>query len=413
MTKAKVAVFLGLVLLPLTAYGQVTKLASPDDFSAEAIRVDFQDFKDGVPAADLLARWGLRFEGAENSTPRTHLIPSLIGGGQSDVVVENESAGGMSAGEPMIINFKYPVSRVGCIVSNAGTANARMMTAYDPLGEVLGSVVENAPGEQKFVGIATTSNRGIAKLKIEYPMSNNDVQIDDLIFDFVSRPQFETFLPQVGDAAGLLETIIVVTNLSNSAAQGDVTLTQSNGGALSMEMNGTTASVFPFVIPPYSSTTLVSSGASSPVKVGYGVIHSNVPVEGVAIFRIVPGGALLSEVGVGAAPGRYLAVGVAQKVAAENFDTGVAVVNGGDQAADVTAFLVSEGGAVVAVNTTDLDLPAHNHSARFISELFPQFANSNFQGTLVLTSDQPLGIVMVRTLSGLPRSALPVGSMAQ
>jgi len=104
-------------------------------------------------------------------------------------------------------------------------------------------------------------------------------------------------------------------------------------------------------------------------------------------------------------------VGAVQKVAADVFDSGVAIVNTSGQPADVVAMLVAEDGTVADINDDILDLPAHNHTAKFMSELFPDFVNQNFQGTLVVTSDQPIGMVIVRTLNGLPRSALPVGSV--
>ena len=409
MTKLRFAVFLVIVLLPCSAYGQVTLLTSPDAFSGESVEIDFEGYATGVLAADILAQWGIRFEASMASTPKVRVIPPLIGGAQPDAIVENEPDEGNSDDKSLFIKFKYPVSKVGFVASNGDTVELR---AWDPMGVALGNSLSATVGNRTFVGIGTTAAQGIAMLKVSYE-GDDPEQIDDLIFEYLSRPVFTTYLPQVGDANEFLQSIIVVSNLSNSTAEGEVRFFESNATPLALPLNGTEASVVPFQIPPFSSKTLTSPGTSPSPKVGYGTIISNVPVEGTAIFRVMPGGQLLSEVGVAAAPARYLVVGAVQKIAADVFDSGVAIVNASDQPADVEAMLVREDGTIAGVNQVDLDLAAHNHKAKFMSELFPDFVDDDFQGTLVVTSDQPVGMLIVRTLNGLPRSALPVGSLQQ
>ena len=408
MRELKLTVLFMLFLLPCSAYGQYSKLASPNDFSDESVRIDFEGYWTDAVAADLLAQWGVHFDASADSTPKIEVITPLIGGAQPDTVVKNQPDAGDSAGKSLIVNFKYPVSKVGFVASNATTL---AMKGYDPLGKTVFNTSWDDMDDKQFVGVSTTVAQGLSKIEIAYGGSAPE-EIDDLIFEYVSRPVFRTYLAQIGDAKDLLQTVIVVSNLSNSTAQGEVRFFQSDSNPLSMPFNGSEASAVPLEIAPSASVTLTSPGTTEGTpKVGYATISSNVPVEGTAIFRVLPGGQLLSEVGLAAAPARYLVVGAVQKIAAGGLDSGVAIVNTSDEPANVTAMLVAEDGDVVAMNDTALALPAHNHKAKFMSELFPDFANQDFQGTLVVSSDKPVALVIVRALGGLPRSALPVGGL--
>ncbi|MFB3905383.1 MAG: hypothetical protein ACE15E_18195 [Acidobacteriota bacterium] len=390
---------------------QVTKITSTSAFDADSVGFDFQEYQAEVQVPDVVAKWGLSFQNVDTLPPKIGMIVPPIGGGDPDRVLENPTGAG--ANSPLIVNFKYPVSKVGFNASNGTSSTVVTLTAYDPLGTKLGTVTETGLASEKFVGVSTTSNRGIAKLTIDYGDATEAEQIDNLTFDYLSRPKFNTYLAQVGDLKGFLQTILVISNLTNSTAQGELRLFDSEGAPLSLKLGNETNSVFPFSVPPFSSKNLPTQADSDPLKFGYAEIESNVPVEGTAIFRYISGDTTLAEAGVGSSVVRPLVVGVAQKVVARQFDTGVAAVNPNGEAINARVKLFNEAGTLVATNDGDLDLPAHGHKARSLSELFPEFAESDFTGTLVITSDKPVALVMIRTLGGIAQSTLPVGSTFQ
>jgi hypothetical protein len=415
MSRSLFASFFAFLLVQSAGFAQVTKITSPTGFSADSVKFDFQELQEDVQACEILARWGVTFQSVAGSVPTIGLVYASIGGAEPDRVLRNKpAAGSSSASIPLVVNFKYPVSRVGLYAGNGSASTRVTLKAYDPVGTNLGTVTEDNLEQEKYVGLSTTSVRGIAKLTIDYGTSQEVEQIDDLTFDFVSRPRFNTYLAQLGDADGLLQTILVISNLTNSTAQGEMRLFNSNGTPMQMKLGDRTNSRFSFSIPPFSTQNLPSPGTSNPLKVGYATIESNVPVDGTAIFRVVPGGVTVAEAGVGSAVARPFAVGVVQKVDAADFNTGVAVLNpSATTPSDARILLLDESGTVVAVNETDLDLPPGGHIPRFLGELFPEFVHKDFQGSVVITSDQPLVLVILRTLGGMPQSTLPVGSTLQ
>jgi len=390
----------------LSVHAQVTKITNPSAFDQNSVTLDFQEYQADILACDIFGKWGLSFQN-NGDAPRIAMVIPPIGGAEADRVLLNQSSPDL----PLVINFKFPVSRVGFYASNGSSSTAVVLTAFDPLGTKLGTVTENGLAEEKFIGISTTSNRGIAKLLVDYGGAAE--QIDNIVFTYVDRPQFKTYLAQVGDAKDMLETILVISNLTNSTATGELRLFSSNGTTMTVKLGGQSGTVFPFSLPPFSSKTLPTGATSNPLVVGYAEIESNVPVEGTAIFRLLSGQNVLAEAGVGAAVPRHLVVGAVQKIAALGFDTGVAVVNASDQPVDARVLLYNESGMLVAVNEKDLDLGPHGQMPKYVSELFPQIKDSDFTGTLVVTSDKPIALVVIRTQGALVHSTLPVGSTQQ
>ena len=267
--------------------------------------------------------------------------------------------------------------------------------------------------QETFVGIDAAATAGISKLTIDYGSVANFEQIDELIIEYPTRPSFSTYLAQIADGpfpTGSLQTTIVVSNLSNTTATGSLRLLNKEGQPLSFEMNGTPGSTFSLSIPPLSSKSFASSGNTTPATPGYACIDSNVPLEGTAIYRILDTqGRVSSEAGVGSVGGRFTIVGVVQRSTTGDFNSGVAVANTSNQNATGTIFLYDESGTLVASNTTDLLLGPGQHRARFLHELFAGLP-ADFRGSILVTSDQPLALVILRTTAGLVISSLPVGS---
>ncbi len=111
----------------------------------------------------------------------------------------------------------------------------------------------------------------------------------------------------------------------------------------------------------------------------------------------------MSNADVEATTGVFSAVASAQKVTNGRLDSGLAIVNTSQKEATIEL----KGNGICAW----LTLGPGKHAAQFLAELFPEFLDQDYQGTLHIVSDQPLAVVVLRTRAGLPVSAVPVSSL--
>ncbi len=402
------------VLLVFTAplAAQLVDVSGHAGFSGESVRFEFSGLGDNSDASHALDAWGVTFGGGGNGTAR---VTGIVVLGFVDNRVRNVPTSGTSADKPMILNFEEPVLKVGFLASN-GTAETQVsVTAYGPSGETIGSVQHAGLADPSVIEVSTSHAAGIAKLLISYGSASEAEEIDDLQIEYVDRPVFFTYLAQVGNGpiptVGTLRSTLVVANLSNSTAEGQIEFFDDNGDPVDFQFGETEGSSFDLSIPPTASTTLVTAGSG--LAVGYARIRTNVPVSGTGIFRTLsPTGSLISEAGVGTATGVYTALGVVQKVTAGNFDSGIAVVNVSGQAATAHLELFDQSRRLVASNSDVVSIGPGEHRSAFLSQIFPEVAQSpSFSGTIRLTSDVPLAMVILRTANQLVRSSLPVGSL--
>lgn len=394
---------------PLQA--QVTKLSNTDAFGSEAVETDFEQLQDGTDGSSVLGGWGISFRAPGTSTP---LVRTVGAASVFRNVLRNE---GDSADVPLIVNLKYPVERIGFVLDNGEEATQVTIQAWNDLGADLGTIEENGLGEPTFVGIETSDPNGISKLLISYGASDREEQLNSLLLEYVERPQFVVYLAQIGDGpipgTGNLTTSIVVSNLSASTATATLRFFDEQGNPLSLTTGEGTEDTIEMAIQPFSSKSLETDGSTNPATAGYAVIESNVPVEGTAIFRVGSGGTVVTEAGVGSAQGLHRVVGAVQKFQSGNFDSGIAVVNTSDSDSNGRIELYDEDGNLVGSDNDLLNLAPGEHVARFLPQIFGSLEGQNFTGTLLITSDQPVATVILRTGSGLVLSSLPVGSIEE
>ena len=247
-----------------------------------------------------------------------------------------------------------------------------------------------------------------------------------LLTAVVSSAQTSLYLPQFVDGrpdANSLSwgTIIYVTNpasLGSGSATVTIALTKDSGTALNLPFTDETGT-------PVNNTFQVTGGQTKylfspsnghpliPLNVGYATVTSSLPVNAGLIFieYAAGGGNPISEAGVPTAlpltrqvipavqmtnplPGTYAV------------STGVAVANPGSSPATVTFQLLNGTGGAVAVSATRT-LDGYNHTAFFVSELFPSAPSTVF-GSMRITSDLPIvTTALVFTGPGL-FSTLPV-----
>jgi len=170
------------------------------------------------------------------------------------------------------------------------------------------------------------------------------------------------------------DTTIFLSNPGSAVASGTVTFFRSDGGPMNISFvdesgqgagggNTITFQLSPGANKKYTCT------AGGGLQVGYAIVSSNAAIAGNAMFSHVverPNETvLIGEAGV------QPALLPRQAVFADTqsgFNTGVAVANPGNTAVSVTYQLVNSQGQVVASSTETL--PAGQHTARFVTELF-------------------------------------------
>lgn len=400
------------LLLGGSAMGQLSVITNPNSFDSSSVRLDFEGPTSGAPASQLLAGWGVIFPEGEWGTP---VINQTFLAGILNTWLVNQSPGASSADKPLVVNLKHPASKIGFYLGGIDSQDEVTIGAYDPLGQKLGEISRTGLQAPAFLGVGTSSNNGIAKVLVSFGSSADPEQVDILMLEYRTRPLFETYLAQVGDGppgAGSLQTTVVVSNLTNSTANGELAFFDQEGQPMQLLVNGSMGSSFDFSLDRFSGKSFATSGTSPNVKVGWAKITSNVPVGGTAVFGIRRAdGTVETEAGVGTSGGSSYSVGAVLKTVAGNFDSGIAVVNVSDQGASARISAYDQNGELVAVNDQLLaNLPPGHHVARFLSQIFNELSGQNFDGTIQISGNVPLAAVILRTARGKVLSSLPVGS---
>ncbi|MDA2933392.1 IPT/TIG domain-containing protein [Acidobacteria bacterium AH-259-D05] len=197
--------------------------------------------------------------------------------------------------------------------------------------------------------------------------------------------------PQVGAGEGL-STQLVLMNLSQERVSGQIQLFDDEGVALELELEGTSATAFPYQIEP-DGTFRGEFARSSGTGVGYAVVTlqegSRTP-SGSAIFQFKSGSSVLSEAGVEA-----ITPTIASRIFVDNVGTrtGVAIANPQNIATTVTFDLLNSSGSFLQRTTQDLS--ARGHVAKFADELFSDL-EPGFTGLMEITSSVAIAPVSLK-----------------
>jgi hypothetical protein len=193
----------------------------------------------------------------------------------------------------------------------------------------------------------------------------------------------------------LWASAIAITNpagLGTPAASGSITLTQDNGAPLNVTFfdenkvpTGNTFQLAGGQTKLFDSPVL--NGIFGAFNVGFATVTSSLPVtSGLVFYEAGPNGAVIGEAGVLSATPLTRQATVLIKD--NNTNTGIAVANPGTATANLTFELLDKSGADLAPQVTRT-LPANNHTAFFVQDLFPSVTAKIF-GTMRITSDVPI-----------------------
>jgi hypothetical protein len=191
----------------------------------------------------------------------------------------------------------------------------------------------------------------------------------------------ELYFPQVADGGGF-STTFALLNPGTAAITGTLELYGASGAALSMNLNGTTASSFPVSIPA-KGLVLLSSPNTGVLQAGWARIRASGPIGGSIVYAYASApGTTISEAGINPATqlnGFALSVDTRQ-----GFLSGLAVANPGSGSVSLTLTLYDSRGNQVSRQTRTL--AGMRYFAELLPQLFPGVNVSNFTGIIIVTS---------------------------
>ncbi len=324
-------------------------------------------------------------------------------------------------------------SETGLALVNVGSAPASVALAvYDEKGKPKAWVpLTLAPGEHvsKFLvewfGQALAPFRGALEVRSDQPLvalalrgASND--LGQFIMtsipargDEIPVPDQPGALPQVADGGGY-QTEWLLLNPTDAALTGKVRFRKSDGSVWMLTIQGTALSEIPYNISAHGLVRWTTAGTAPDTSTGYCVLVPDAgqptPAGG-AVIRYLPGNRLLSETGI---PFTALADGAGSFwEVSPDLDTGVAFINNGGSDLSINLQLFLRDGSE-QVRQTEVKLPAGQHTARFVSQIFPGLPASG-RGYLRATSNRPFGFLPLRmrtTIRGVLFSSLLLGPLA-
>ncbi len=207
------------------------------------------------------------------------------------------------------------------------------------------------------------------------------------------------------------KTSFLIFNISPSPANVVLALTKDDGSPFTVTIPGSgpgtgTNSTFSFSLAAGASVFLQTDGLGAGTA-GAATVTSSVPVGAAGIFTVLDSsGQFQTEAGVGDSA-QLTALTLPVDIS-DNFDTGVAFFNPGSSSLTMTLRLMDGNGVNVGSNTS-VSLGAKNHSARFVSQLFP--GTTSFRGSLAISAPGGVAALTLRQNSSpLSYTTLPVAS---
>ena len=413
-------VFMAALLWIGLAKADVIEVTEDSELAPDRVVLDFAG-RTRCSTADDFGHWGIGIGSDGGFSPVVDQIFIPLAGFVSFLrngTCEETPAGG-DPSPLLIFDFGYPVTEAAFTFVNGGPGVTAELKAYDSAGRILGTFqspeIDAAQGV--FFGIKITSGLPFSKVTVSYSSPQLQEQVVDFSFAYQTRPDFSSVIPQIGDAilgSGALKTIIVVTNLTDSTAEGQVALFSQDGSEMDLELAGESGTApatgvvttNSFSIPPRGSTVVTTPGTSDPVLQGYAIVSASVPVQTTAVFQFLDGGqAPTLEAGVAGTQEATFQSATVVRAQLGNVDAGVALANPGDTTASVDLQLVDTRNEIFGV--FHIDMEPGTHIARFVPDLFPS-APANFTGSILIKSDVPVAATVIRTLSGLVSASLQV-----
>jgi hypothetical protein len=339
---------------------------------------------------------------------------------------------------PALTDFVLPVDSTGSALTglalfNPGTADASLtLTLFNADGSLAGTMPAALAKESHmaaFVGLNLAGQffpsignfRGTMRVQSSAAISavvlrqyQTSATTCFTSLPVVPRSSSKTSLNLAHAANGsygsiTFRTSFLVFNLSSSAADVTLALTDDNGAPFSVNIPGSgvgtgSGSNRKFTLQPNQSVFLQTDGAGTGAS-GAATITSTVPVGASAIFTVYNSSGFQTEAGVGdstALSGLTLPVDISGLN-----DTGIAFFNPGSSAVTLTFKLSDEAGALKGTATRTV--AAKGHLATFVDNIF--IGTSNFRGSLAVSAPTGFTSTVLRQYNnGANYTTLPAAS---
>ncbi len=316
-------------------------------------------------------------------------------------------------------------AEVGWAAANPGDAGAvARLELFDASGQLLRTrTLELPPGGhtarflfELFPGVSgpfrgtlhVTSDRPLAALTLRGTQNERgEFVLTTLPASRGSEPEARgaVVLPQATDGGGY-QTEWLMVNPYDVGLEGTLRFHRPDGSPWAPAVNGTATPERDYSIAPHGIVREISSGAGATVEPGYCTLDAGdgrLPVAAAVIRFSRPG--LQSETGVPFVRPAFSAATFWE--GGSETDTGVALANSSSEARRVRLELFARAGIEKKLQT-EIDLPPGHHTARLLTELFPELPPGH--GLLRCASDGPVGFMALR-MRTTPRGDLLTSSL--
>jgi len=383
-------------------------------------------------ASEAFSRSGILFTGEGESSVRIYKsgdVWTLSGWYLGKSWIEHVPSGESSAGEGLVIRFRYPVDRFGVCLGKRidlfGPENERRgevtLEAYSVEGRLLGTSIieEKNLGYDEFklpystFGFAATSGPGVATVVMDFGDSEVPEMIERIYYRYQTPRPFKIILPQI--AHGSVSGAEIASDLALLWADSARVAVYSPEGEL-----------LPFPVFEEGTEFSLSSGLGADhqldfksstipgldeLTTGYVVAESDYPIDGQVIYRTTDYGGKVYEADIrGCTPVTYLQIPF-ELNRSEALNAALAIVNPSDAAMEIE----------IHVNDADrsytefwdpplLTLQPGEQRALFMWELWNGMPSADGRYILQLRSSVPFAAAAFYTRNWIVTGNLPVWS---
>ena len=360
--------------------GEAAIPPSPPTTSAR-IFIDYRSGADAVP--------GLSEAGSIDVNTGIAVVNSGLEPAGITYTLRDIDGKSMTSGDGTIAAGRYFASFIDQLRERAGASNFRLPGDF-PVRVQFGSLEISSSQP-----VSVLALRGTVNQRGEFLMTTTPVA--DLTRPHASGP---LYFPQFVDGGGYT-TSLVLLNTSGAVQSGILEIMDPEGEPLVVGRAGGTAdSSFPYSIQPGGAFRFQTDGFPSEARAGWVRVTpepgSSTPT-GSGVFGYNPGAILVSESGIpSAAPTTRARIYVDLS---RRRNTGLAIANANDSAAEIALNAFERDGATPAGNSVEsLRLPANGHMAAFADQ-FVSGLPEGFTGVLDISSPEPFAALTLRSLN--------------
>ena len=204
---------------------------------------------------------------------------------------------------------------------------------------------------------------------------------------------------QFGDGGGI-RTVVLLINQNPFAVTAQLELLADDGSALSLPLDGSTASQFTIELPARATRRLATAGNAEAPSVGWARLSASAPIGAQLLFEIRNGETLLTQAAVESSATQRVVDVFADQTSGSR--TGVALANNSEAPALIRLTLIDPDGNPGA--SADVELPANGHLARFLDEFFNEMGD--FSGRVSVNANAPI-VVTTLQQTGVVLGTLP------